>query len=251
MEPNKFEQQLKERLRSREIKPSEEAWGRISDQLEVSQTRTSPRFWKYGIAAGLIGILFLSVLFFTNEEPLSVPNTEITEIKKDAAPARSETESNQGEEADSDGATEDNAIIATEVRQEKIITNSTKPHMDRPAERSIVDLNGPEDRHEKVVLPSNTSEALISNKVNEVVDQIELLENKKNGVTEAEIDSLLRAAQRQLLKERLFNNGNSVDARALLADVEDELDQSFRDQIFDALKEGYLKVRTGVADRNK
>jgi len=36
-----------------------------------------------------------------------------------------------------------------------------------------------------------------------------------------------------------------------LAEVEDELDESFRDQIFDALKTGYLKLRTAVADRNQ
>ena len=40
-------------------------------------------------------------------------------------------------------------------------------------------------------------------------------------------------------------------ARQGLTEVEDELDQSFRDQIFDSLKEGFLKVRTAVADRNK
>jgi len=37
---------------------------------------------------------------------------------------------------------------------------------------------------------------------------------------------------------------------ALLTEVEGELDQSFRDQIFEKLKSGFLKVRTAVADRN-
>jgi len=35
-----------------------------------------------------------------------------------------------------------------------------------------------------------------------------------------------------------------------LNEVEGELDISFREQIFESLKTGFLKVRTAVADRN-
>jgi hypothetical protein len=38
---------------------------------------------------------------------------------------------------------------------------------------------------------------------------------------------------------------------ALLNQAETELDLSVRDQLFEALKSGYLKVRTAVADRDK
>ena len=77
------------------------------------------------------------------------------------------------------------------------------------------------------------------------------MENTSQEVTDAEVDSLLRAAQRQILTDKLFADSGSVDAMSLLAEVEDELDESFRDQIFDALKSGYLKLRTAVADRNQ
>jgi hypothetical protein len=36
----------------------------------------------------------------------------------------------------------------------------------------------------------------------------------------------------------------------LLSDVEDELNRSLRDQLFEKLKEGYQKVRTAVVYRN-
>ena len=80
---------------------------------------------------------------------------------------------------------------------------------------------------------------------------MQILEDAKQEVTDAEVDSLLRAAQRQILTDKLFADSGSVDAMSLLAEVEDELDESFRDQIFDALKSGYLKLRTAVADRNQ
>ena len=54
----------------------------------------------------------------------------------------------------------------------------------------------------------------------------------------------------------MFPIGIAVTVRGVVeltkrGDEEDELDESFRDQIFDALKSGYLKLRTAVADRNE
>jgi hypothetical protein len=73
---------------------------------------------------------------------------------------------------------------------------------------------------------------------------------QSSQVTDAELDSLLRNAQEAIVREQLFNTDKTVNAIALLTEVEDELDQSFRTQIFQSLKTGFLKVRTAVADRN-
>ena len=45
-------------------------------------------------------------------------------------------------------------------------------------------------------------------------------------------------------------NPETVDAMALLAEAETEMDQTFREQLFIKLKNGFNKVRTAVADRN-
>ena len=76
------------------------------------------------------------------------------------------------------------------------------------------------------------------------------MEDGKESVTDAEVDSLLRHAQRELLADKAFNESNGVDAQELLAGVEDELNKSFRDQVFEKHKNGFVKVRTAVADRN-
>ena len=41
-----------------------------------------------------------------------------------------------------------------------------------------------------------------------------------------------------------------VDAEALLENVEAELDQSFRNKVFEAIKSSYNSVKTAVAQRN-
>ena len=76
------------------------------------------------------------------------------------------------------------------------------------------------------------------------------LENESIQVTDAEVDSLLRVAQFDILKEKVFQDNGKVDAMALLIEVEDEIDQSFRDRIFKKLKDGLFKARTAIANRN-
>ena len=49
----------------------------------------------------------------------------------------------------------------------------------------------------------------------------------------------------------MFNESTGVvNAHALLQDVEDDLEQSFRSKVFQALKENYITVKTAVAQRN-
>lgn len=94
-------------------------------------------------------------------------------------------------------------------------------------------------------------EQMINDKVAELVTQVDVLEQYSTvTVTDAEVDSLLKWAQEEILRENLFKTNTTVDATVLLAAVEDELDQSFRDQIFNSLKAGFIKVRTAVAERN-
>ena len=76
------------------------------------------------------------------------------------------------------------------------------------------------------------------------------LEENDNSITDFEVDSLLRQAQKEILTEKYLNPDKTVNPEALLSQVEGELDESFRDQIFDKLKSGFNKVRTAVAERN-
>ena len=136
----------------------------------------------------------------------------------------------------------------TKSEPEPILPESRKEQVELPKSESVL-------AQQETKLPVEDerikkSEGLIFQKVEEVVAQVEVMESLQNNVSDAEVDSLLRAAQKQILTDKLFTQSGSVDAMGLLAEVEDELDETFRDQIFDALKDGYLKLRTAVADRN-
>jgi len=58
---------------------------------------------------------------------------------------------------------------------------------------------------------------------------------------------LFKAQQEIHSKKLLYKN--KVDAMELLSIVEDELEANFRDRVFEALGDGYKKVRTAVVNR--
>lgn len=274
MERNKFEKQLREQLQGREIKPTEKAWDRISRQLEDSEKQESvgrpagaERFQWYGIAAGLVGVLFVSVLYFTNRAPTTGTEIKMTDVIKDStlrntSPATMHKkmlpdDTVVGIASGKEKVPEDDAIVGTGVGEEKAIKSAFQGHSgaslpdDHANETVAPSKNEPLTSVHEVSAPFYATEKIIHNKIVEVVARVEVLEKENAAVTDVEIDSLLRSAQRQILENEVFRKDRSVDAMALLAGVENELDQSFRDQLFEALKGGFLKVRTAVADRNK
>ena len=256
MERNKFEEQLKEQLYGREITPSDAAWDKIAQELEVTKTsKTNNSKW-YGIAAGFIGVLFISVLYFTESETAIDNGIQITDVEKEDSPINVIPKNTIGqgvhiEKVREEGTDTENRIVDSKIKEKTLKLDYVKSKKNTVTNNALVTSESEPSNIEKVMVPLSPSKTLIDAKVAEIVAQVAVLENENVAVTDAEIDSLLRGAQRQILEDKIFRDDRSVDAMALLADVEDELDRSFRDQIFDALKDGFLKVRTAVADRNR
>lgn len=238
---DKLEKHIKEKLEERTIAPSKGAWDKIAQQVTEPAPRKRSTWFSYAIAASVVGIVLVSVFFFTKSdgemEGLQVVETEVKE----------EAEIKSEEKAEKGAVTEvETKVVDTEVEpiQPEVNTEFQQP----TSYTAVAEQEVKEPFQDKIKI---NSDKLIAQKVEEVVAQVQLMENTSQEVTDAEVDSLLRAAQRQVLTDKLFADSGSVDAMSLLAEVEDELDESFRDQIFDALKSGYLKLRTAVADRNQ
>ena len=70
-------------------------------------------------------------------------------------------------------------------------------------------------------------------------------------VSDLEVDALLYAAMAELEQERAAYAVQPVNADELLQEVEYELDQNFRQKVFEVLKEGFSKAKTAVANRNQ
>ena len=82
MAPNKFEKHIKKQLQEREIQPSASAWDALSEKLDegTAQTKKKVYFW-YGIAASIVGVLILSVVYF-NTGDLINQDVQIVDTKE-------------------------------------------------------------------------------------------------------------------------------------------------------------------------
>jgi len=223
METDKFEKHIKSKLNEREIAPSAEAWNKISKDLAVSTPSKKPNYFWIGIAASVLVLLGTSLFYFNAVSGEERNPTEVVE-----SPAEK---------------------VLKEDDVEGVITVENEERISIALETTIVILETPRKELRDSAKTILVTENILNSKIAEVVAKVDALE-LSDAVTDAEVDSLLLQAQQDILKENLFNTDNSVNAMALLTEVEDELDQSFRDQIFESLKTGFLKVRTAVADRN-
>ena len=61
MAAHKFDEQFRKKLGQREIAPSSDAWQKLSAQLDESDgKRRGFSYWKYTVAACLIGLLIVA-----------------------------------------------------------------------------------------------------------------------------------------------------------------------------------------------
>jgi hypothetical protein len=252
MAPDKLEQHIRVKLQQREIAPSERAWQRISEGLQHTAPKQRQKGTWYAIAASFVALVSLSLFYFQNAS-VGEPKATGVVVSKPNRPEQGAGISGVKEQKEEEVMVKDPAqrafITETAMQKERVPSGlavmAQSPNKDLDAGKIDV------EPMESAMAPGlvQVSEAVLSEKITEVMAQVQQMEQTQ-GVSEAEIDSLLHAAQKAIITERLFTKSNEVNAMALLAEVEEELDQSFRDQIFESLKAGFLKVRTAVADRN-
>ncbi|MEP2280140.1 hypothetical protein [Maribacter sp.] len=249
METDKFEKHIQAKFQEREILPSENAWSKISSELNDDAPKKKPVYLWLGIAASVVVLIGVALFYFKgtaveNEIPLKIVDTEEENIQEEVLIEEPVSFKNEEqivvvvlETEPSSKTVEVNEVLMPKVEEPLIIDDEIKV--------AVVD-NVPNNKSSETLI---VSDEIINSKVAAIIAQVDVLE-QHSTVTDAEVDSLLKRAQDEILREKIFNKDKSVDAMALLTEVEDELDQSFRDQIFNSLKASFIKVRTAVADRN-
>ncbi len=259
MAPIDFEKNIAEKLKQREIQPTEEAWDKIASRLESqpSGKRSGfPRPWMYAVAAGLL--LFIGLYQGLKVDPVGPDTTDTVPVavKPNVEIPSSEREERQNtiltdeavlESSDKDeNSTEGVAVITEETPAE------STPLKPLPMEETLSETReetvlaaAPETSQEKAGL-----ERMISDQLDAVVAQVDAMESEGALVTDAEIDSLLQQAQEAIAQKRMVTSEGRIDAMALLDQAEFELNRSFREDIFEKLKSGFNKVRLAMAHKN-
>ena len=228
MEPNKLENDFRNKLNQREMQPSEKAWDRLDAMLSVTEKKKPKRTWMY-IAASFLGFLLVGMLFFKQSE---------VEIEKTNQVITLEENKNTEKQITPEKTTEKpfeakpQEIVASNNHQQSSIKNE-------PVKNQILAENIKQEV------------AIQDVKAQEVAQQIKELSQSGRQVTDQEINDLLNKAKRDIASQRLLKKSiQKVDATALLLDAEKGLDNSFKQRVFDLLKEGYKETKIFVAERN-
>ncbi|MDN3493857.1 hypothetical protein [Winogradskyella bathintestinalis] len=260
MAPIKFEENIKDKLEKRTLSPASDSWSKLAERLDNDEKKSKkPLYWWLSIAAGLLLMLAVTVQFYntnTSEElqPQIVEQEVIkeqinTETKQSNEKTSIELIVNQErrvEEKEKTSADKNPKII-----HDKLKTTTNSEENIQLAEIDEVQHNDIPDGLNKKVTNDIQLEIDKSAIKNAVTEAMKTLKPENSTVTDQEIDSLLKIASKEIFQESIKKEASTmVDATQLLESVEDEMGQSFRTKVFEALKESYETVKTAVADRN-
>ena len=225
MEPNKLDNQIREKLNAREIQPSAQAWDRLDAMLTVSEEKKSKKGYGWFFVAASM-ILFFGLGFFLfnssetteinnstpivttiNEETDSVKTNETNEISvENVKPVLVQNEVNNSKQTRNIKSVETDKVIKSESVLEEKIT----PNIQRPTSNTY-----------KYVSPEN------------------LLAEVQTG--EKVITSDKKITPKPKMK---------VDANSLLTTVEKELDNTYRETTLDKLNRKFQDAKSALANRN-
>ncbi len=257
MEPLNLENNIREKLENRELKPSPDAWKKLESQLNKKQPKKK-NTGRYYMAASIAGLL-ITVSVFLNNNTAEVKNEIVIEEvqQKEAIQVEAQIVSEPLNSSQEKNLSE----VTGSEKQPKETTKNLKPNppqkesvIDKKIRKSeaLADLSKEEiSINSEITLenPISEQDKVFNNKVDEVVASVKKLQENNTEVTAIEVEALLNNARRDIQTQRILSHPK-VDATVLLQDVEWELEKSFRDKVFDALGEGFKKIRTAVLERN-
>lgn len=237
MEPKKFENDIKKVLQKREIKPSAEAWEQLEQRLQREKGTAKTHFWWVsGVAATAIVFFLLGSYFtspITSETPQIVKETPETQVLQDK--------------------TAEPEVLPVATSEEEEIQEETS--VETTSKNAIFEAPVSEASKEEIAVASqDPSEEIIAIEEEASVERISLndiktdiaAQNFSTEVSDHEIEALLLLATAELEA----NPAYTVSADDLLHEVEFELDRSFRQKVFEVVKDKLLKAKTAVANRD-
>lgn len=259
MAPINFEDHIKNKMEQRELKPSVNAWKTLRAQLDESDSKKNRKpYWWLGLAASFIGVLLIASFLYNGNEKEKPAVVETEKIQFDVPEATIDLVSSSDENA----IDEDEKIISSSNEEKKVNNNQSvlnSKHINEQQKTKSNEANHAVTSRKEIRIekPNNEimkSDAVLSfeeQKIMAVASEIRMLQDENNEISEKEIDALLNAAQKEITKNKIYNEATkTVDAESLLRSVEEDLEESFRSRVFKLLQNGYEGVKTAVAERN-
>lgn len=225
MEPNKIDNQIREKLNVREIQPSAQAWDRLDVMLTVSEEKKPKKgYGWFFVAASTILFLGLGFFIFNSNETQEINNSTpiVTTIN---------------EEIDT---TETNKINEISVRNVKSLLVQNEINNSQPTrnKKSVETSKGikEESVSEEKITPNSQLPIL---KTYKYVSPENLLAEAQTGERTINLDN--KIAPKSKVK---------IDVNSLLTSVEKELDVNHRETTLEKLNRKFQDAKSALANRN-
>ncbi|HRB70644.1 MAG TPA: hypothetical protein PK776_02235 [Flavobacterium sp.] len=230
MEPNKLEEDFRDKLNSRMIQPSEMAWDRLDAMLSVSEKKKPKRNYKkwLSMAAVFVGMLLVGTLFMEQQkEDLKIKDT-IKTI-----------------------STQDSDVSETEITTETEIVEAVTPESVQAEQKEMAAVVKTNVKAAvKVQSGADIGQQTATAPETQIVEVAPPKEIKKITTT-VDVESLLASVDKNAPTKSTIKKGNvKVDANSLLSTVEGEITTDYREGVFQTINRNFKTVKSAVANRN-
>ena len=238
MEPNNIENQFRDKLNNRTIKPSENSWDRLDAMLtfvepsvsELGKQKPKRNYrWMY-FAASFLGFILIATVFLSQTE-------EVIDSKHDKVVF----EEKQVQEKDTtlEEVMEipfENKNTETVSTSEKAVVKQQSKTFEKPKATPFIEGKHSNQVAEVTNEKNNSSSSIISQKTEVKVD----------------VNALLASVDKEQPSQSLAKNTVSVkiNSNDLLSQVDEELELSFRERVLKSVNKKFQEVKVAVAKRN-
>ncbi|WP_298304674.1 hypothetical protein [Flavobacterium sp.] len=242
MAQNKLETQIKEKLNSREIQPSEMSWDRLDAMLSVAEEKKTKRSfgWLY-IAASILVFLSVGLFFINQKEEVSGTDNQIV---------TKEVENNK-EQNDSVITKQNFTNEITNQQEEQVAAINNKPQIINKKSSESFNQNNQKTGVNPIInkekeIEYQATEVIAQKDMPRIISQEKIEMPKKVAVN---VDDLLASVEKTSKKE--VNAKVKVNANSLLSQVDGELEQTFRQKVINRIGKNYQEVKVALANRNQ
>ncbi len=223
MEPNKLEEDFRDKLNSRTIQPSEMAWDRLDAMLSVSEKKKPKRSNKWlSMAAVFVGMLFVGTLLMEQQKQ----DQKIKETIK-MAPVQDS--------------------ITTETITEPRVIETVLSEPTKNGRKEIVTVVKTATKVESGTIIEQQTVITPETQIVEATSPKEI----KKVATMVDAVSLLASVDKNAPTKSTIKKGNvKVDANSLLSTVEGEITTDYREGVFQTINRNFKTVKSAVANRN-
>ncbi|WP_264519667.1 hypothetical protein [Flavobacterium sp. N1994] len=250
MEPNKIEKQFREKLNSREIQPTAQAWDRLDAMLSVAEEKKTKRpFGFLFIAASILVFVTLGMFLFMGKDSKIEPQKNVVEttIKKDTT--RNPIKNNN---APMIGVEKQNEVATSSEQQSTSINHQSSNNKSIINQKTTVNQKGNDNQNQiikdKAIEFQNSSDVALKDLPRIETRREIIVENKKEVKSD---ESLLADLDNVAKKSANQKSTLKVDAKSLLSQADGEVEYTFREKVLNKVSKNYKEVKVALANRNK